>query len=82
MSDMHNDRYGFDQSERRSWEDSKLKESNADKQVTVRHSDLPLYCPTPDSTLWNSHPRVFLEIESHGKALCPYCGTQYVLSDD
>jgi len=29
--------------------------------------------------LWNSHPRVFLPIEATGEALCPYCGTQYIL---
>ena len=25
------------------------------------------------------HPRVFLPIEQRGEALCPYCGTRYVL---
>jgi uncharacterized Zn-finger protein len=29
--------------------------------------------------LWNSHPRVFLPISDDGEALCPYCGTRYVL---
>lgn len=81
MSDMSNERYGFDGSERRSWEDPQLKTSNAQKQVSVKRSDLPLYCPTPDTTLWNSHPRVFLEIESHGEVLCPYCGTLYKLAE-
>jgi uncharacterized Zn-finger protein len=26
---------------------------------------------------WSSHPRVFLEIDGHGHAKCPYCGTEY-----
>ncbi len=45
----------------------------------VARSDLPLHCPMPESSLWNSHPRVFLPIEETGKAKCPYCGTEYVL---
>jgi len=81
MSDMSNERYGFDQSERRSWEDPELKTSNAEKSVTIKRSDLPLYCPLPGTTLWNSHPRVFIEIESRGHALCPYCGTRFTLAD-
>jgi uncharacterized Zn-finger protein len=40
---------------------------------------LPLHCPTPSQVLWNAHPRVFLPIEKTGEALCPYCGTLYVL---
>ena len=54
-----------------------------DKSIdTVRHievseKDLPLHCPTPAMMLWNSHPRVFLDVERAGEALCPYCGTRY-----
>jgi uncharacterized Zn-finger protein len=40
---------------------------------------LPLRCPLPSQQLWDSHPRVFLPIEKTGEALCPYCGTRYVL---
>lgn len=32
-------------------------------------------------SLWNSHPRVFLPIETTGSAKCPYCGADYVLKD-
>lgn len=81
MSDMSNERYGFDESERRSWEDPKLTTSNAQQSVTIKRGDLPLYCPLPGTTLWNSHPRVFLEIESRGEAQCPYCGTRFTLAD-
>lgn len=49
--------------------------------IEVNKSDLPLHCPMPDSSLWDSHPRVFLSIEETGKAKCPYCGTEYVLED-
>lgn len=47
--------------------------------IEVTADDLPLHCPTPAMMLWNSHPRVFLPIEASGEALCPYCGTQYIL---
>jgi len=47
----------------------------------VSRKDLPLSCPMPSMTLWNSHPRVYLPIEATGKAVCPYCGAQYELID-
>ena len=36
------------------------------------------FCPNPKAgmQLWNTHPRVFLDL-SHGEAKCPYCGTVY-----
>ena len=48
---------------------------NAQNRYEVTRGDLPLHCPMPDTTLWNSHPRVFLPIEATGQAKCPYCGT-------
>jgi len=47
--------------------------------IEVGKSDLPLHCPMPGSSLWDSHPRVFLPIEGTGDAKCPYCGTRYRL---
>lgn len=48
----------------------------------VRRADLPLSCPLPSMSLWNSHPRVYLAIEAEGgRAECPYCGEQYLLVD-
>jgi uncharacterized Zn-finger protein len=55
------------------------KMPNAQRRVEVTPSDLPLHCPLPESTLWNSHPRVYLPIEATGTAKCPYCGTDFVL---
>jgi uncharacterized Zn-finger protein len=54
---------------------------NAVRQVRVTRADLPLHCPMPGSTLWDSHPRVYIPLEKTGKGLCPYCGTEYVLDD-
>lgn len=45
----------------------------------VTAEDLPLHCPLPEMSLWNSHPRVFLPIEETGEAKCPYCGADFVL---
>ncbi len=47
--------------------------------VELAAGDLPAYCPNPKMTLWNQHPRVFLEIAVTGEAKCPYCGTRYRL---
>jgi len=29
--------------------------------------------------VWNHHPRVFLDVTKTGQAMCPYCGTVYLL---
>lgn len=49
--------------------------------VELDGDDLPAHCPNPKMTLWNSHPRVFLEVVKTGKASCPYCGTVYALKE-
>jgi uncharacterized Zn-finger protein len=40
-----------------------------------------VFCPSPlaDMKLWNSHPKVYLDIAKTGEARCPYCGTVYKL---
>jgi uncharacterized Zn-finger protein len=50
------------------------------QQIEVTASDLPLHCPMPSMKLWNTHPRVFIDVTSTGEAKCPYCGTVYKLS--
>jgi uncharacterized Zn-finger protein len=55
--------------------------ANAEQRYRVTRDDLPLRCPTPEMSLWNSHPRVYLPIEKTGQASCPYCGAEYVLED-
>jgi uncharacterized Zn-finger protein len=47
--------------------------------VDVTPADMPLYCPNPAMPLWSSHPRVFLDVDATGEAMCPYCGTRYRL---
>ncbi|MDD2809804.1 zinc-finger domain-containing protein [Rhodoferax sp.] len=40
-----------------------------------------VYCPNPsaDMKLWNSHPKVYLDVAHTGQGKCPYCGTVYKL---
>ena len=52
---------------------------NDRQHYEINRRDLPLHCPLPDMSLWNSHPRVYLPIEQTGQAKCPYCGTEFTL---
>lgn len=58
-----------------------LTEPNAQNRYEVTRADLPLSCPMPGMSLWNSHPRVYLPIEDSGQERCPYCGAVYVLKE-
>ncbi len=54
---------------------------NTRTHIEITEKDLPLCCPKPGMISWNSHPRVFLQIEkepSH-EIICPYCSTKYKL---
>jgi len=53
--------------------------SNAESLYEVTRRNLPLSCPMPGMSLWNSHPKVYLPIEATGRAKCPYCGADFVL---
>ena len=58
---------------------SQEKSAMTTRNIEVEPKDLPLHCPTPSMQLWDTHPRVFLDVEKTGEALCPYCGTRYTL---
>ena len=32
------------------------------QQIDVTAADLPLHCPMPSMKLWNTHPRVFIDV--------------------
>lgn len=55
---------------------------NERSTVEINRAQLPLHCPTPEMSLWDSHPRVFLPIEKSGRATCPYCGTAFSLKNE
>ncbi len=40
-----------------------------------------IYCPNKlaDMKLWNTHPKVYLDVADTGEAKCAYCGTVYKL---
>ena len=40
-----------------------------------------IFCPSPKAAMaiWNSHPKVYLDVAKTGSAKCPYCGTVYRL---
>ncbi len=61
-----------------------MQHENTQKYIEITKKDLPLRCPQPDMVSWNSHPRVFLEIEKeqNHEIICPYCSTMYVLKDN
>ena len=55
------------------------------KAIVLEQNDLNghggVYCPNPkaDMKLWNSHPKVYLDVTKTGSAKCPYCGTEFNL---
>lgn len=56
---------------------------NAHRVHRVRPADLPVSCPLPEECLWNAHPKVYLPLDAeHPEAVCPYCGTHYILEPD
>lgn len=59
-----------------------LKTPNDQRHYRIKRSDLPLHCPLPNMSLWNSHPRVYLPIEKTGSSRCPYCGTNFTIEDE
>lgn len=66
---------------RETYKQDNLEQPNATNRYEVTAADLPLSCPMPNQTLWNSHPKVYLPIEETGRAKCPYCGAEYTLKD-
>lgn len=59
----------------------KVIPANAEHRYNVTRADLPLSCPMPGMSLWNSHPKVYLAIEATGTVECPYCSAVYTLTD-
>ncbi len=55
------------------------------KTIELKATDLNpqggVFCPNKlaGMELWNSHPRVFLDLANNAVIKCPYCGTQYAL---
>lgn len=58
-----------------------LKQANAVNRYEVSSDDLPVHCPLPGMTLWNSHPRVFIDVAKEGHGRCPYCSAEFILKE-
>ncbi len=58
----------------------KTMKTCSEKRYEVLLSDLPLSCPNSNMELWDSHPKVYLDIDGTGEVMCPYCGALYVSS--
>jgi len=56
-----------------------MQQPNASTHVEITADQLPVHCPTPEASLWNSHPRVYIPLEDSPEATCAYCGTVYRL---
>ena len=56
-----------------------LTKPNTKNSYEVTEEELPVHCPMPGSSLWNSHPQVFIAFDKDGQGKCPYCGAMYQL---
>ena len=59
--------------------EGQLEQPNTQNIYTVTESDLPLHCPLPGASLWNSPPRVYIPVQQTGRGKCIYCGAEYIL---
>lgn len=59
------------------------KSSLIELLATDLNSQGGVFCPSPlaDMKIWNSHPKVYLDVASTGQGKCSYCGTVYRLKD-
>jgi uncharacterized Zn-finger protein len=59
--------------------------SNTANIIELKASDLNahggVFCPSPlaHMKVWNTHPKVYLDVATAGEGKCPYCGTVYRL---
>jgi len=56
-----------------------LAQPNDKDHYEVSQDDVPVHCPMPGSSLWDSHPQVFIAFDKNGVGQCPYCGAEYRL---
>jgi uncharacterized Zn-finger protein len=63
-----------------------MSQASTATTVELAASDLNahggVFCPSPlaGMQVWNTHPRVSLDVARTGEARCPYCGTVYLLA--
>ncbi len=59
---------------------SRQNSNEVPRQFKVSRKDLPLACPNQLVGAGIAHPRVFMRFQD-GRAVCPYCSTEYLLED-
>ena len=52
------------------------------KYFVVHHDELPMSCPRPGLSRWDSHPKVYIHLKPNVRQSCPYCGEVYMLIDE
>ena len=62
--------------------DDQREPACSEKSYLIKRSQLPLSCPTDEMIVWNAHPKVYLDLESKGIAICPYCSARYLLEHE
>ena len=60
-----------------------MSESTVELLAKDLNANGGVYCPSPlaHMKIWNSHPKVYLDVARTGQAKSPYCGTVYKLKD-
>jgi uncharacterized Zn-finger protein len=58
-----------------------LRTPNDQHRYEVTAADDPLHCPLPDTSLWDSHPRIYIPLDANGFGKCLYCGAEFVKVD-
>ena len=58
-----------------------LSTPNTKNSYEVTQDEAPVHCPMPGTSLWNSHPQVFIAFDKNGDGKCPYCGAEYHLKE-
>lgn len=62
-------------------EDNQNSLPNTENHYDVTRAQLPVSCPMPGMSQWNSHPKVYIPLEETGEAICPYCSATFKLLD-
>jgi len=54
--------------------------TNANEKTIIKVTSTDtVCCPPKEQTLWNQHPRVYLDLGKSGEVDCPYCGNHFKL---
>ncbi len=49
------------------------------KIIHIDGEEKTIFCPDKNTSSWNSHPKVYLQLGNLKKVTCPYCGTTFIV---